>query len=104
KIGGSLKRYPRAYWKFLLVIALFGIGSSSNSFLILHTRDLGASLSATILIYAAFNFVAALASYPAGSLSDKLGRKNLLLLSFVIFFVVYFGFARTQNLIWIATL
>lgn len=100
----GLSRYPRAYWKFLLVIAIFGIGNSSNSFLILHTRDLGASLTSTILIYAAFNLVAALASYPAGSLSDKLGRKNLLLLSFSTFFIAYLGFARMHSLLVIGLL
>ena len=51
--------------------ALFGLGNSSNAFLILRTRDIGASLEMTILIYAAFNLVAALSSYPAGSLSDS---------------------------------
>jgi MFS family permease len=100
----GLHRYPRAYWKFLLVIATFGIGNSSNSFLILHTRDLGASLTSTILIYAAFNLVAALASYPAGALSDKLGRKNLLLLAFVTFLLTYLGFARVHSLLVIGVL
>ena len=56
--------------------ALFGIGNSSNAFLILRTQDIGASLEKTILIYAAFNLVAALISYPAGSLSDRWGGKK----------------------------
>jgi MFS family permease len=84
------------------VIALFGLGNSSNAFLILRTQDIGASLKTTILIYAAFNLVAALISYPAGSLSDKLGRKNVLLVSFVIFLVAYLGFALTQNILVVA--
>ena len=56
--------------------ALFGLGNSSNAFLILRTQDIGASLETTILIYAAFNLVAALISYPAGSLSDTVGQKK----------------------------
>src|ERR1019366_9950825 len=64
----------------------------------------GASLEATILIYAAFNLVAALISYPAGFLSDAWGRKNILLASFVIFLVVYLGFALTQNIALVAVL
>ena len=51
----SLRKFPRRYWQYLLVTALFGIGNSSNSFLILRTTDIGASMEATILIYAAFN-------------------------------------------------
>src|ERR1039457_5968961 len=83
----SLRQFPEGYWKYLLVTAWFGLGNSSNAFLILRTQDIGASLETTILIYAAFNLVAALISYPAGSLSDTWDRKNILLASFVIFLI-----------------
>ena len=98
KIDLHLRNFPLPYWKYLLVIALFGIGNSSNAFLILQTKDLGFSLESTILIYAAFNLVAALISYPAGNLSDKLGRKNVLLVSFLIYLITYIGFATIKNL------
>ncbi|MGA7325088.1 MAG: MFS transporter [Rhodomicrobium sp.] len=104
KIDISLRQFPKAYWKYLLAIALFGIGNSSNAFLILRTQDMGAPLETTILIYAGFNLVAALISYPAGSLSDKWGRKNVLLASFIIFLIAYLGFALTQNVFLIAAL
>ena len=104
KIDFSRRQFPKGYWQYLLVIALFGLGNSSNSFLILQTQDIGASLETTILIYAAFNLVAALISFPAGSLSDRLGRKNILLASFAIFLIAYLGFALTQNIILIAAL
>jgi len=104
KIDVNLRQFPKSYWKYLLVIALFGLGNSSNAFLILRTQDIGASLKTTILIYAAFNLVAALISYPAGSLSDTLGRRNVLLVSFLIFFVAYLGFALTQNVLAVAVL
>lgn len=97
KIDVSLRRFPKAYWKYMLATALFGIGNSSNAFLILQTKDMGASLTTTILIYAAFNLVAALISYPAGFLSDRLGRRNILVLAFAIFLVSYLGFALSQN-------
>jgi MFS family permease len=104
RIDVSLRQFPQGYWKYLLVTALFGLGNSSNAFLILRTQDIGASLETTILIYAAFNLVAALISYPAGSLSDTLGRKNILLASFVIFLIAYLGFALTQNILLVAAL
>jgi MFS family permease len=97
KLDVNLGRLPQRYWAYLGVAALFGIGNSSNAFLILRTHDLGASLTVTILIYALFNLVAALASYPAGYLSDHLGRRNVLLLSFLIFLVVYAGFGITTD-------
>ena len=104
KLDVSLRQFPTAYWRYLLVTGLFGIGNSSNAFLILQTQDIGASLEATVLIYAAFNLVAALISYPAGYLSDKWGRRNILLLSFIIFFVTYVGFALTRSMLLIAGL
>ena len=104
RIDISFRRFPKRYWKYLVVTALFGMGNSSNSFLILQTKDIGASFTATILIYAGFNLMAAVISYPAGALSDKWGRRNLLLLSFVVFFAVYLGFALTRSMAVIAVL
>jgi len=104
KIDIGLRQFPKDYWTYLLVTALFGLGNSSNAFLILRTQDIGASLEWTILIYAAFNLVAALISYPAGSLFDKWGGKHVLLGAFVIFFIAYLGFALTQNIVLIAGL
>ena len=104
KIDIKLRQFPNSYWRYLAVTALFGLGNSSNAFLILRTQDIGASLESTILIYAAFNLVAALISYPAGSLTDRWGGKSVLLASFVIFLVAYLGFALTQNIAVIAGL
>lgn len=104
KIGVGLRRMPAAYHRYLLAILLFGVGNSSNAFLILRTKDLGASLVKTILIYAGFNLVAALVSYPAGALSDRFGRRNLLLISLAIFVVAYLGFALATSLATVAAL
>jgi MFS family permease len=98
KLDLEVTRLPGNYWKVLVATALFGIGNSSNSFLVVRTKALGASLTVTIVIYAAFNLVAALASYPAGHLSDRFGRKKVLLVAFVVFLLVYAGFALTSNL------
>jgi len=104
RIDTSLRAFPAPYWRYLGATALFGIGNSSNAFLILQTQSSGASLERTILIYAAFNLVAALISYPAGSLSDRWGRKVVLLIAFSVFAIVYLGLALTQNEALIAAL
>lgn len=98
------RRFPAHYWRYLLVIALFGLGNSSNAFLILRTHETGTPLRNTILIYAAFNLMAALVSYPAGSLSDRWNRKHVLLIAFVIFAVVYAGFGLTKNIVLLGVL
>jgi len=104
KLDVSLRQFPRGYWTYLLVTALFTIGNSSNAFLLLRTRDSGASLETTILVYAAFNLVAALISYPAGSLSDRFGRRNVLLACFAIFVLAYLGFAITSTFVVVAAM
>jgi len=104
KIDVRLREFPAAYWKYLFVTALFGLGNSSNSFLILRAQDIGISLEMTILVYAVFNLAAALISFPAGLLSDRWGRKNILLASFVIFAGAYLGIALTQDIFLMAAL
>ena len=104
RIDLSARQFPKGYWIYLLVTAVFALGNSSNQFLILRTQDMGASLELTILIYAAFNLVAALISYPAGSLSDRWGRRNVLLAAFGVFLIAYLGFATSRNIILIGGL
>jgi MFS family permease len=104
KIDLHVSQFPRAYWKYLFASAIFGFGNSSNAFLILEVRDKGLSLLNTVLVYSCYNLVAALISYPAGSLSDKFGRKPILLVSFVIFLICYAGFAFSSNVLLIAFL
>jgi MFS family permease len=104
KIDVGLGRFPGRYWRYLLATSLFALGNSSNAFLILRTQDAGASLRTTIFIYAAFNLVAALISYPAGSLSDSLGRRSVLLCGFAVFLVAYLGFALAQDVVVLAAL
>jgi len=91
-------RFPLAYWKFLFVVAVFSLGNSSNSFLILRTQEVSNSLLMTTLIYGGFNLVAALTSYPVGLLSDTWGRTKLLLASLGISFLVYTGFSFAQSI------
>jgi MFS family permease len=104
RLALDFRRFPAGYWRYLVVTAVFGVGNSSNSFLILRTKDLGASLTTTILIYALFNLVAAIASYPAGHFSDTRGRRGVLLVSFTVFLVVYAGFAFATNLVVVGAL
>ncbi|KKR10546.1 MAG: Major facilitator superfamily [Candidatus Woesebacteria bacterium GW2011_GWA1_39_21] len=93
----SPKNFSNNFWKYIAVTAIFGLGNSSNAFLILQTKDIGVSLETTIIIYAFFNLVAALVSYPSGYLSDKFGRKKILLFSFLIFIASYLGFSVSKN-------
>ena len=78
---------------FLLITFLFALGNSSNTFLLLRSKNLGYTPSTVILLYLSFNVVYALASYPAGWLSDHVGRKTLLVSGYACYSAVYLGFA-----------
>ena len=104
KIDLHIRQFPKSYWKYLVATAIFGIGNSSNAFLILEVREKGLSLLNTVLVYSFYNLVAALISYPAGSISDKFGRKPILLTSFIIFFICYGTFAFSSSVLLIAFL
>ena len=100
----SFKALPKSYWKYLLITAVFGLGNLSSAFVILQAKNIGLSTGVTILIYAFFNLAAAITSFPIGILSDKLGRKNILLFCFLVFIVSFLGFANSKSFILMAGL
>ena len=89
----DFRGFSPTYHKFLAVSCVFALGTFSNTFLILRAKDFGFETKTLPLLYVVFNVVYALSSMPAGMLSDKLGRKNLLLTSMAVFAACYFGFA-----------
>jgi MFS family permease len=92
----------REYKQLLIVIGVFGLANSANAFLILRARQLGLATGQTILAYALFNAVAAIASMPAGSASDRLGRRNVLVAGYAVYSLSYAGMALATSgwLVW----
>lgn len=86
------------YRHFLLVIGLFSLGNSSDAFLLLRTQDLGLSSSYVLLLYSLFNLVEVILGLAAGRLSDRIGRRIVLTVGYLIFAVVYLGFAIATSL------
>lgn len=82
---------------FLAVSFLFTLGNSSNAFLLLRAGDLGVSEQNVILLYLAYNIIASLFAIPCGKLSDKVGRKKLLVGGYLLFSAVYLGFALVHG-------
>lgn len=89
----SFKNLPLRLKGFLMVVFLFTLGNSSNQFLILRANNIGFTASESILLYLLFNIVYGLSSYPAGKISDKVGRRALIVLGYLSYGLVYFGFA-----------
>ncbi|MGA2588674.1 MAG: MFS transporter [Bryobacteraceae bacterium] len=89
--------------RFLIVTFVFGLGNSSDMFLILRAKQLGGSSTTAVLLFAFGNLINVLCSYPAGIVSDRIGRKKVLVAGFSLFAVVYLGFglASSVALLWI---
>ena len=89
-LDGRLKLY-------LLVVALFTLGNSSNAFLLLKADSVGFDAVSTVLLYFAYSVTASVLSLPLGKLSDHVGRRALLVSGYIVFSVVYMGFAFAWN-------
>jgi MFS family permease len=91
------KSSPREYKLLLLFFTIFSFVNSSDVFLILKSKQVAHSDTTAILGYVFYNFIYAFASYPAGLLADKFGKKNIFIIGLLIFSLVYFGFGINQN-------
>lgn len=84
----------RRFYAYLAVLLLFTLGNSTDAFLLLRARDLGVAAAMIPVLWAALHVVKSAASTPAGVLSDRIGRRALIVAGWVIYAAVYLGFAR----------
>jgi len=93
----SLRGFDSNFKRFLLVLALFTLSNSSDSFLILRAMDAGVSIAVVPLLWAAHHAMKVLSSLLGGDLSDRLGRKRLIVSGWILYAAVYAGFAYATN-------
>lgn len=93
----SFADLPLTFKRFLLVVALFTLGNSSDAFLILRAQERGVTILGVMGMLFAFNVVYTAVSGPAGFLSDKLGRRRFLLAGWLLYALTYFGLALAQT-------
>lgn len=88
---------------FLAIMIIFTLGNSSDAFLILRARNIGVSASLIPLLWLAFNISYLLWSFPAGILSDRIGRRKTIFFGFLIFSGCYtaFAFNHSSVMIWL---
>jgi MFS family permease len=78
---------------FIAVLTLFTLGNSSDAFLMLRAQTVGFSTIEIFLVVAAFSLVVALTSTKGGMLSDIIGRRGLIIVGWLIYAMIYLGFA-----------
>jgi len=79
--------------RFLVVMVLFTLGNSTDAFLVLRVQSGGTSVVAILVLLAGFNLVYAVLSGPAGALSDRIDRRKVMIAGWLLYALVYLGFA-----------
>lgn len=102
-LSGITKGFEKQFWFFLVIIAIFTLGNSSDFFLILRAQGTDTPLIQVMLMLVLFNTTYALVAIPMGILSDKIGRRRIIAAGWLIYSVVYFGFALASSIwhIWL---
>jgi len=95
----SLTSLDRKFRMFLVVAALFTLGKTSDAFLVLRTQDLGVRAGLIPVLYLVFNVVAAASSTHAGIIADKIGKRRMILASYVLFALIFIGFAFATSVL-----
>lgn len=78
---------------YLLILFIFVLSCSSDAFLLLRAKELGVPVAFLPVLWMTFNLIKALSTLPFGSLSDKIGRRRVIFAGWIVYALVYAGFA-----------
>jgi MFS family permease len=85
------------FWRVLAVIFVFTLGNSTDAFLLLRANQLGVAVALAPILWAALHVVKSASSTPGGALSDRIGRRPTLIVGWLLYAAVYFGFALAST-------
>ncbi|MCJ7696436.1 MAG: MFS transporter [Anaerolineaceae bacterium] len=99
----TFKGLGKPFITFLVIVGIFDLGNSSDAFLVLRAQDRGMSVVGILIMLGVFNLVYTVISTPAGALSDRIGRKKVIIGGWIFYALIYMGFGLAQNAthIWI---
>ena len=90
-------------WAYLLILLLFTLGNSSDAFLLLRAGQFGVTPARIPLLWTFFHVVKMLAAMPFGTLSDRIGRRGVIITGWMVYALAYagFGLATSELQIWL---
>ncbi len=91
------------FWAFLTVVVIFTLGNSADAFIILRAQERGLNVLQVLGMLLTFNAVYTIIASPAGALSDRIGRRSILIAGWLVYGLIYLGFAmaKTGAQIWL---
>lgn len=94
----SFKELPKNLRLFIIVSSIFALGHFGYAFLLLKAKDIGLADNMAILLYVLFYIAYTICIIPSGILSDKIGRKPVLIAGYLVFAITALGLIFTSNL------
>lgn len=88
---------PPGFRKYLGIILIFTLGNSTDAFLLLRAQQLGAPLALLPMIWVVLHIVKMVFSVPSGIISDRIGRKKVIVAGWVVYALVYAGFGAASQ-------
>jgi len=87
----------------MIIVGIFDLGNSSDAFLVLRAQDRGMSVIGILSMLVVFNLVYTLISTPAGVLSDRIGRRRLIVGGWLVYALIYLGFGLVSAIwqVWV---
>ncbi len=93
----AFQEMPRGFRSYLLIILIFTLGNSTDAFLLLRAQQLGVPVSLLPTIWVVLHVVKMAFSVPGGASSDRIGRKKVIIAGWIIYALVYGGFAVANH-------
>jgi MFS family permease len=93
----AFKPLGKNFRYFVIIIGIFELGNSSDAFIILRAQERGLSIVGIFAMLIAFNFVYTVLSLPAGKLSDRIGRRRVIMAGWALYALTYLGLAQARS-------
>jgi len=91
------KDFPPKFYLFLFIVFVFTLGNSTDALLMVKANEVGVKVAFIPLVYMITSVVSVLLAIPVGSLSDRVGKERILVVGYLIYGIVYFGFGITSH-------